>query len=160
MATLKTYLTGSLSYDSSWGVWAKRVDGKFELESDARFGQFIFENGGMDGDFDLVGDNVSLVDARDNYCGTDEDCENFYEKWTERFVKKLNQLNNDNTMKFDEGTSFFIAPWSGWEEQFNSWEEAIVQASKYIKEDFEQLRTVHGYKKPEHLIDTRSLTPC
>ena len=92
MTTLKTYLTTSLSYDPSWGLWAEKIDGKFELESDARFGQFVFDNGGMADDYELVGNNVSLTDSRDNYCGTDEDCENFYEEWAEQFVEELNLL--------------------------------------------------------------------
>lgn len=90
MATLKTYLTGSLSYDSSWGIWAEKIDGKFEMESEARFGQFMFDNGGMNDDCELVGGNASITDARDNYCGTDEDCEDFYEEWAEQFVGELN----------------------------------------------------------------------
>ena len=68
-------------------------------------------------------------------------------------------VKKTNTPRFDEGTRFFIAPWSGWEEEFSTWQEAIAKAQKYIKEDFEQLRSVHGYKQPEHLIDTRGLTP-
>jgi hypothetical protein len=81
MATLKTYLTSSLAYDSSWGIWAETVDGKFDLEnSEARFGQFLFENGGMGDNFQLVGNNASLTDSRDNYCGNEEDCEDFYEE--------------------------------------------------------------------------------
>lgn len=91
MATLKTYLTGTLSYDSSWGIWAEKIDGKFELESDARFGQFVFENGGMADEYELVGDNVSLTDSRDNYCGTDEGCEDFYEEWAIDFLQTLNE---------------------------------------------------------------------
>lgn len=90
MATLKAYLTGSLSYDSSWGVWAEKIDGKFELESDARLGQFFFENGGMADGYELVGDNVSLTDSRDNYCGTDAVEVEFYEDWAEQFVEELN----------------------------------------------------------------------
>lgn len=98
MATLIDYLTGSLSYDFSWGVWTEKIDGRFELESDARFGQFLFENGGMNDGFELVGDNVSLTDSRDNYCGTDEDCEDFYEEWAEQFIEELNhsKVSNDD----------------------------------------------------------------
>lgn len=92
MAPLKNYLTGSLSYDQSWGIWAEKIDGKFDLEeSDARFGQFAFENGGLLDDYELVGDNVSLTDSRDNYCGTDEGCEEFYEEWVLDFLQTLNQ---------------------------------------------------------------------
>lgn len=92
MTTLKSYLTGSLSYDSSWGVWAEKMDGKFELDSDARLGQFVFENGGMADDYELVGSNESLTDSRDNYCGTDEGCEDFYEEWAQNFIQELNLL--------------------------------------------------------------------
>jgi hypothetical protein len=91
MASLKTYLTDSLSYDSSWGIWAEKINGKFDLDnSEARFGQFLFENGGMDDSYELVGNNASLTDSRDNYCGTDEGCEDFYEEWAEQFIEELN----------------------------------------------------------------------
>jgi hypothetical protein len=90
MAVLKIYLTGSLSYDSSWGVWAEKIDGKFDLESDARFGQFVFDNGGMNDDYELVGNNIFITDARNGYCDTDEGCEDFYEEWAEQFVEELN----------------------------------------------------------------------
>jgi hypothetical protein len=91
MPTLKSILTNSLSYDPSWGIWAEKIDGRFDLEkSEARFGQFAFDNGGMLDDYDLVGDNVSITNARDNYCGTDDDCENCYEEWAERFIEELN----------------------------------------------------------------------
>ena len=89
MTTLKTYLTGSLSYDSSWGVWAEKVDGKFELDSNARFGQFLFDNGGINDDYELVGSNAAITDSRDEYCGTDADCEDFYEEWVEQFIEEL-----------------------------------------------------------------------
>lgn len=91
MATLKVFLIGSLSYDSQWGVWAEKIDGKFHLESEARFGQFIFENGGMLDNFESVGNNQFLSDSRDEYCGTDEDCDSFYEEWAEDLIWKLNQ---------------------------------------------------------------------
>lgn len=92
MATLKTYLTGSLSYDQSWGVWAEKIDRKFDLEeSDARFGQFAFENGSLLDDYELVGNNEFLTDSRDNYCGTDENCEDFYEEWAIDFLQSLNE---------------------------------------------------------------------
>ncbi|MEG4484828.1 hypothetical protein [Microcoleus sp. D2_18a_B4] len=94
MTTLKTYLTGSLSYDQSWGIWAEKIDGRFELESNARFGQFVFENGGMADGYELVGDNVSLTESRDNYCDTDEGCEDFYEEWAIDFLQNLNEEEN------------------------------------------------------------------
>lgn len=91
MTTLKTYLTGTLSYDSSWGVWAEKIDRKFDLELDARFGQFCFENGGMVDDYEPVGNNQFITDSRDTYCGTDEGCENFYEEWAIDFLQNLNE---------------------------------------------------------------------
>jgi len=92
MAPLKNYLTGSLSYEQSWGIWAEKIDGKFDLEeSDARLGQFVFENGGLLDEYELVGDNASLTNSRDNYCGTDEGCEKFYEEWAIGFIQTLNQ---------------------------------------------------------------------
>lgn len=89
--TLATYLTSFLSYDSQWGIWAERIDGKFELESKARFGQFIFENGGLLDEFQCVGNNESITDIRDEYCGTDEGCEDFYEEWAIEFIQTLNE---------------------------------------------------------------------
>ena len=89
MTTLKDYLTDSLSYDNSWGIWAE-FEGKFELNSDARLGQLCFENGGVLDDYKFVGNNIAIIDARDEYCGTDEGCENFYEEWAEQFVENMN----------------------------------------------------------------------
>lgn len=50
---------------------------------------------------------------------------------------------------------YFIAPWSGWEEEFQSKEEALARAKFLIQSDESRLATLHGYKKPEHLIDER-----
>lgn len=50
---------------------------------------------------------------------------------------------------------YWIAPWSGWEQEFSSWIEAYNQASEWIVNDFEGLRTTHHYHYPEHLIDIR-----
>jgi hypothetical protein len=49
-----------------------------------------FENGGLLDDYQPVGNNQLLTDSRDIYCGTDEDCENFYEEWAIDFVQSLN----------------------------------------------------------------------
>lgn len=56
----------------------------------ARFGQFIFENGGVLDRFELVGNNEFLTNSRDEYRGTDEDCEDFYEEWAENLIETLN----------------------------------------------------------------------
>lgn len=94
MATLRDYLIGSLWYDKSRGIWAEKVNGKFELESNARFGEFVFDNGGMLDDYELVGNNMFISDSRDKYCGTDEDCEEFYEEWAINFLQDLNEEQN------------------------------------------------------------------
>ena len=91
MTSLKNFLTGSIAYDTQWGVWAKKVDGKFDLDAEARFGQFVFENGGILDDFECVGNNEAICYQRDEYCGSDEDCTLFYEEWAEGFIHGLNQ---------------------------------------------------------------------
>jgi hypothetical protein len=70
----------AIQYDSNWGVWASLDDGKFTPESQARYGQRCFENGGMldefqyftngetiqnflleEGDIDDLIDNINLI---------------------------------------------------------------------------------------------------
>jgi hypothetical protein len=37
-----------IQYDSNWGIWAEPdEDGKFTEDAEARYGQRIFENGGL-----------------------------------------------------------------------------------------------------------------
>lgn len=73
MKTLQSILKSNLSYDSSWGVWAEVIDGEFKPESEARFGQRIFENGGMLDDFRKVGSNEWIVDRIQDYTDGDND---------------------------------------------------------------------------------------
>lgn len=47
MATLIEILTGGLEYNSTWAIYAERIDSEFKPESFARFGQTQFENGGV-----------------------------------------------------------------------------------------------------------------
>lgn len=37
----------NIQYDSSWGIWAELIDGQLKPESKARYGQRVFENGGL-----------------------------------------------------------------------------------------------------------------
>jgi hypothetical protein len=37
----------SIEDSSEWGIWAEEIDGKFSEDSDARYGQKCFENGGV-----------------------------------------------------------------------------------------------------------------
>ena len=70
----------SIQYDSNWGIWASLEDGKFAADSQARYGQRCFENGGVidefryfangetiqnflleDGDIDDLIENINLI---------------------------------------------------------------------------------------------------
>jgi hypothetical protein len=92
MKTLIDYLTGDLSYDSSWGIYAEKIDGAFKPESPARFGQRIFDNGGLLDDCEFFTSNESICDARANYCGQDDDAEEFYEEWAEQYIEEMNSV--------------------------------------------------------------------
>ena len=37
----------NIQYDSSWGIWAELKDGELAENSEARYGQMTFENGGL-----------------------------------------------------------------------------------------------------------------
>jgi hypothetical protein len=63
VSTLKEVLLRGFSYESQWGIWAEKIDGEFRPESQYRFGQFWFENGGVLDNFECVGSNERLEDA-------------------------------------------------------------------------------------------------
>lgn len=71
MSTLKELAT-SISYDSSWGIWAELIDGKFTLDSKARYGQRHFENGGLLDGFEFFADGVQIRDHADDWAGENE----------------------------------------------------------------------------------------
>jgi hypothetical protein len=84
-------LMGGLTYSSQWGIYAQKIDGMFKEESLARFGQRIFENGGLLDDCCYFGNNESIVDSRDNYCGCDDDdASYFYEEWVSSYIDEVN----------------------------------------------------------------------
>lgn len=68
MATLKDCI-GSIQYDSSWGIWAELIDGKFSPDSQARYGQMIFENGGLLDEFQYFANGVQIGDSYTEWCG-------------------------------------------------------------------------------------------
>ena len=47
IATLRDLQTTELSYNSTIGVWAERINGQFSLDSKCRIGEFQFDNGGV-----------------------------------------------------------------------------------------------------------------
>ena len=65
--TLIEILTGTLSYDRQWQIWAQRIDGEFKPESAARFGQAQFEHGGLRDDFMFFANNQYATDHMANY---------------------------------------------------------------------------------------------
>jgi hypothetical protein len=83
-------LTGSLSYYSSWAVYAEKIDGKFTEQSPARFGQIVFENGGLLDNLELFGSNDTIVDAIQEW--TDGDPE-FTDEAARILISNIN--NND-----------------------------------------------------------------
>ena len=99
MSRLLKDLVGSIQYDSSWGIWAELIDGKFTPQSEARYGQKIFENGGLLDDFAYFYDGVQIGD---NYIswfdGIDESDIDHAQKedWIEQLIEEKNEeLNED-----------------------------------------------------------------
>jgi len=90
-STLIEYLIDSLSYDSSWGIYAEKIGGVFKPESPARFGQSIFENGGLLDDCEFFGNNESIVDAREAYTEGDDD---FTQEWAEHYIEEMNEAES------------------------------------------------------------------
>ena len=86
--TLIDYLTGGLTYDPSWGIYAERIDGEFKPESPARFGQRQFENGGLLDDKELFTTNESAVDFMNSYTDGDD---NFLEEAAIELIQHENE---------------------------------------------------------------------
>ena len=54
-----------ISYDDSWGIWA---EAPFTPDSEARFGQAIFENGGLLDDKAFFADGAQCGEFVADYC--------------------------------------------------------------------------------------------
>lgn len=96
MTTLKEILTGSIGYDSSWAIYAQKIEGKFELESPARTGQKNFDNGGLLDDMEYFCSNEQAVDNRDSWIGSYEDYDddyNFTDEWEDAAIQLIDNLN-------------------------------------------------------------------
>jgi hypothetical protein len=74
--TLIEILTGQKAYDSSWAIYAQKIDGSFNAASPARFGQTVFENGGLPDCYEFFARNDLAQDSIDEYCGEFELFEN------------------------------------------------------------------------------------
>lgn len=94
MKTLIDILSSSLDYSDSWGIYAERIEGEFTPQSPARFGQRIFENGGMIDDCDFFCSNTSAEDFRSNWIGSHEDYEEDFD-FTDLYIEAGEQLINE-----------------------------------------------------------------
>ena len=86
--TLLEILSGSLAYDSSWAVYAEKINGVFQDDSPARFGQKIFENGGLLDDLEFFGNNESIVDSIYGWTAGDEDLN---EEAAQQLIQSINE---------------------------------------------------------------------
>lgn len=91
MATLKD-LASSISYDSSWGIWAELINGKFAAESQARYGQRQFENGGLLDGFEFFADGEKIGDSIAEYCDGDDD---FKDEAVSELINSINDSLDD-----------------------------------------------------------------
>ena len=87
--TLIEILTGSISYDSSWAIYAEKIDGEFHNESPARFGQRQFEDGGLLDECEFFATNDAAWDAIENWCDGSED-ESIREEGAEQYIADVN----------------------------------------------------------------------
>jgi hypothetical protein len=70
--TLTEILAGTLSCDSSFGIWAEKIGGEFTSDSPARFGQVQFENSGLLDGMEFFSRNDLAVDSMSSYLGNFE----------------------------------------------------------------------------------------
>ena len=126
MATLSEMLTGSLSYDSSWAVYAEKIDGEFKPESPARFGQKVFEDGGLLDDCEKFGANDWIVDQMNDWYGSFELSENIH-----------SAKNEDEQRVEDCLTSLWIEAHDGCEppslRNICEWAEDVESYSEYAE---------------------------
>lgn len=97
MKTLIDILSGDLDYSDNWGIYAERIDGFFTAQSPARFGQRIFENGGLLDDCEFFCSNTQAEDNRSNWIGSSEeydedfDFTDLYQEAAEQLIDEVNE---------------------------------------------------------------------
>ena len=89
MLTLEDALINA-NYDSSWGIWAKKINGRFELESPARYGQLIFENGGCSDEYELICRCTFPADARVLWLDGGEEDGDWHDGFLDELIDQLN----------------------------------------------------------------------
>lgn len=80
-----------IQYDSSWGIWAEKIDGEFKPESPARYGQRVFENGEMLDDKEYVCDGEFPSDLRVSWCDGEEDDGDWDWQFINHLIEQINE---------------------------------------------------------------------
>lgn len=92
--TLKELLSRDLDISRDWAIYAEKIDGKFEEESEARFGKIEFENGGVLDNKEFVERNEVIENQKFNWLdGEIEDDElknSMVEEWISQFLDEIN----------------------------------------------------------------------
>lgn len=71
-----------ISYSQQWGIWASLdEEGKFSPDSEARYGQKCFENGGMIDNLHFFGNGENIQEFLSEWGDIDELIENFNEQF-------------------------------------------------------------------------------
>lgn len=86
---LISILTGYISYDNSFAIYAKKINGAFCNDSPARFGQTCFDNGGLLDDCEFFATNDSALDSIESWADGDEDAT---EEGAEMLIAEINKL--------------------------------------------------------------------
>jgi len=81
-------LHSKIAYDPQWGVWAEKINGEFNLESNCRFGQLMFENGGRLDGMEFLATNERIVDAISGWADGNEELEG---EGLTQFIDEMNE---------------------------------------------------------------------
>jgi hypothetical protein len=80
----------AIQYDSNWGIWAELIDGQLKPESKARYGQVIFENGGVLNDDVFVCDGETAGDVISEWKDENGDLDN---GWFDELIDLINDAD-------------------------------------------------------------------
>lgn len=78
----------AIQYDMSWGIWAELIDGQILPESEARYGQNISKNGGVQDGKILVCDSEV---AEDHLAEWQDEDGHLIAGWVEALIDQINQ---------------------------------------------------------------------
>ena len=83
----------NVRYDNSWGVYAEKIDGQFNVDSPARYGETLFENGGLLDDMEFVCNGEAPSNWAVEWCGEDEVTDDVWDD-LDVFVDEINESQN------------------------------------------------------------------